>query len=305
MEDEMQIHRYIIICSLALFTMSCATALFSPGDGEIRRGAGTFTFTDLRGNPNIPMTVWYYQPGGASPDTPILFVMHGAERDAQRYRDEWISYADRYGFVLIVPEFSHKYYPGNREYTEGNMFDKKGNPIPESDRGFTVIEHLFDFVKEMTRNPSTSYVIYGHAAGGRFVQRMVLFKKDARIRMAVAANPGIFVLPVYAENYPYGIRNSGMVPDDLKSAFNRNFVLLLGDKDIYEDDWVQSNKSEILEQGENRFERGINFFESAKNEAIKLGMTFNWKRMIVSGAGHEDAQMADTAAQILFTDDKN
>ncbi len=261
-------------------------------------------FTDQRGNPNKPMTVWYYQPAGNLPDMPLLFVMHGARRDAQRYRDEWIQYADRYGFLLIVPEFSHKYYPGNREYTEGNMFDKKGNPIPDNDRGFTVIEHLFDFVKEMTRNHSTLYVIYGHAAGGRFVQRMILFRTDTRIRMAVAANPGIFVLPRYSENYPYGIRNSGMIPDDLRAAFNKNFVLLLGDKDIYDDDWVQSNKSEALEQGENRFERGMNFYESAKNEASKLGMTFNWKRTIVSGAVHDDVQVTETAARIFFSDGK-
>ena len=297
--------RNIIFSIFALFTMSCATVQFSQKDGEIRRGAGTFTFTDQQGNPNKPMTVWYYQPAGASPDMPIMFVMHGAQRDAQRCRDEWIPSADGHGFLLIVPEFSHKYYPGNREYTEGNMFDKKGNSIPEGERGFSVIEHLFDFVKEMTRNQSMSYIIYGHAAGGRFVQRMVLFKKDTRFRVAVAANPGIFVVPVYSENYPYGIRNSGMVPEDLRVAFNKNFVLLLGDRDVFEDDWVQSNKSEILEQGENRFERGMNFFESAKNEASKLGMIFNWKRTIISGAGHEDAQLAETAAQIFFIDDKN
>lgn len=301
----MKIHHLIILCILAQFMTSCATALFSPKNGHIRRGAGAFTFTDQRGNPNKPMTVWYYQPAGASPDTPILFVMHGAKRDAQRYRDEWIPYADRYGFLLIVPAFSHKYYPGNREYTEGNMFDMKGNPIPDTDRAFPVIEHLFDVVKEMTRNQGTSYIIYGHGAGGRFVQRMVLFQKDVRFRMAAAVNPGIFVLPVYAETYPYGIRNSGMVPDDLRSAFTRNLVLILGDRDIYEDDWGPSNKFEILEQGENRFERGMNFFDKAKNESAKLGMTFNWRRTIVSGAGYEDAQLTETAARILFANDKN
>lgn len=298
-----QMKKQTAVIILALMTISCTAVQYGTIGRQIHRGAGTFTFIDQRGNPNKPISVWYYQPSGFKPDTQVLFVMHGAKRDAQRCCDEWIQYADHYGFLLVVPEFSHKYYPGNREYSEGNMFDKKGNPIPESDRAFTVIEHLFDFVKETTQNRSSSYVIYGHSAGGRFVQRMILFKPDARIRMAVAANPGVFVFPVYSEKYPYGIRNSGMVPEYLRSAFKRNFMLIVGDKDVSDDDMILSISSEALEQGDNAFERGINFYDSAKNEASRLGMTFNWKLTTVAGAAHEDAELAETAARVLFLDD--
>jgi dienelactone hydrolase len=292
--------RQSAVIVLALMILSCMSVQFRPGSRPIHPGAGNFIFTDTRGSPDRPVTVWYYQPDGFSRDMPVLFVMHGVKRDARRYRDEWIQYAERYGFLLIAPEFSHKYYPGKREYNDGNLFDRMGNIIPESDQAFTVIEHLFDFVKEATRNQSSSYDIYGHSAGGQFVQRMILFKTDARIRMAVAANPGVYVLPIFSEKYPYGIRNSGMTPDHLRVAFERDFMLLLGEKDVKEDDANLSSTPEALEQGHNSFERGNNFHDSAKNEASRLGMTFNWKLTTIPGAAHSDAQLALTAAQTLF-----
>ncbi len=292
--------RRAAIFILTLMTLSCSHVQNGPGNISIRNGAGNFIFSDMRGDPAKPLTVWYYRPSGFSSGSPIVFVMHGAKRDARRYRDEWTAYADHAGFLLIVPEFSHKYYPGIREYNEGNLFGANENPIPENDRAFTVIEHLFDFVKEATRNRSPSYDIYGHSAGGQFVQRMVLFKTDSRIRMAIAANPGVYAMASFSEIYPYGIRNSGLTPDDLRAAFKRDFILLLGEKDVMDDDGMFARSSEVLAQGNNRFERGNNFYDSAKNEASRLGMTFNWKLATVPGAAHSDAQLASTAAQLFF-----
>ena len=281
--------------------LSCISVQRRPGGGSIHHGAGEFTFSDTQGNPNRPIRVWYYQPSGFSDEKPVLFVVHDEKRDARRYRDEWIQYAECFGFLLIAPEFSHKYYPGRKEFNEGNLFDKMENPIPENDRAFTVIEHLFDFVKLTTQNQSSSYDIYGHSAGGQFVQRLILFKTDARIRMAIAANPGIYAIAGFREKYPYGIRNSGVTPEDLRVAFKRNFLLILGEKDVMEEDAILARSPEALAQGNNRFERGNNFYDSAKIEASRLGMTFNWQLTIVPDAAHDDAKLAQTAAWRLFS----
>jgi hypothetical protein len=292
--------RQLAVIILALTAFSCTSAQHSPDGKQVHHGAGNFTFTDRHGNPDKPITVWYYQPSGFFIDKPVLFVMHGVKRDAQRYRDEWIQYAERYGFLLVAPEFSRKYYPGKREYNEGNLFDKMENPISENDTAFTVIEHLFDYIKAETHNQSLMYDIYGHSAGGQFVQRMILFKTGARIRMAIAANPGVYAMASFSEKYPYGIRNSGMTPEDLRSAFKRNFILLLGEKDVNEDDSHLARSPEALSQGNNRFERGSNFYAWAKNEASRLGMVFNWKLTTVSDAAHHDVQLAKTAALSFF-----
>ncbi len=294
----MKLRAAIII--LMLMTISCTRVLSRPDSQSIQDGAGSFTFTDAQGNPDKPITVWYYKPSAFSSRATLVFVMHGAKRDAQRYRDEWAAYAEHAGFLLIVPEFSHKYYPGIREYNQGNLFDKMEKPIPENDRAFTVIEHLFDFVKDATQNQSSSYDIYGHSAGGQFVQRMVLFKKNARIRMAIAANPGIYAVASYTNKYPYGIRNSGVTPEDLRAAFERKFILILGEKDVMMDDLNLARFPDALAQGSSSFERGTNFFAAASDEASRLGMTFNWKLTIVSGAAHDDAKLAYAAAQFFF-----
>jgi hypothetical protein len=297
--------RLAAIPILILMTLSCFHVQNGPGNNQIRNGAGSFIFTDRRGHPDKTITVWYYRPSGLSSKSPLVFVMHGAKRDARRYRDEWEVHAERAGFLLIVPEFAHKYYPGMREYNEGNLFDKMENPVPENDRAFTVIEHLFDYAKETTGNQSPSYDIYGHSAGGQFVQRMVLFKADSRIRTAIAANPGAYAMASFSEKYPHGIRNSGLTPDSLRAAFKRKFILLLGEKDVVEDDGMLPISPETSAHGNNRFERGNNFYDLAKKEASRLGMIFNWKLTTVSGAAHNDAQLAPTAARLLFHEGSN
>jgi hypothetical protein len=91
-----------------------------------------------------------------------------------------------------------------------------------------------------------------------------------------------------------------MTPEDLRSAFKRNFILLLGEKDVNEDDSHLARSPEALSQGNNRFERGNNFYDWAKNEASRLGMIFNWKLTTVPDAAHHDVQLAQTAARSFF-----
>lgn len=290
-----------IMLLLGLMMPSCGSVGLSPDSALIHRGAGSFTFSNGRGNPNKPISVWYYRPAGFTHDTPMVFVMHGVNRNARQYRDEWVQYAERYGFLLIVPEFSRKYYPGKREYNDGNLFDKMDNPIPENDRVFTVIENLFDFVKDTTQNRSPSYDIYGHCAGGQLVQRMVLFRQDARIRTAIAANPCLYVFVTYSEKYPLGIRNSGITPDHLRKAFEKRFILLLGEQDIGDEDANFAGSVDARHQGRGCFDRGINFFGSATDEAFRLGMIYNWHLKTLPGTAHQDPELAETAAQILFS----
>ena len=34
-------------------------------------------------------------PAGAMPETPVLFVMHGVNRNADKYRDDWQVHAEK------------------------------------------------------------------------------------------------------------------------------------------------------------------------------------------------------------------
>ncbi|MEI6703768.1 MAG: hypothetical protein WCL71_09590, partial [Deltaproteobacteria bacterium] len=186
-----------LVLLILLMCLTCVVAA-EAGESGFSCGSGSFTFTDQKGDPEKPIRVWYYKPSKYNGSSPILFVMHGMQRNAEGYRDVWIRYAEQFGAFLLVPEFSEKQYP-DTNYAQGYMFDSKSQAIPENRTGFALIEHLFDYVTLQANSQSSRYYLYGHSAGGQFVHRMLLFKSDARIRRAVAANPGFYTLPRYAE----------------------------------------------------------------------------------------------------------
>ena len=58
------------------------------------------------------------------------------------------------------------------------------------------VEHLFDYVREKSGATQDTYLLDGHSAGAQFVQRLVTFLPEARYSRAVAANAGVYVMPV-------------------------------------------------------------------------------------------------------------
>ncbi len=267
----------------------------------IAPGAGSFRFTDDRGNAGRPLTVWYHRPPGLRDTAPIVFVMHGVKRDADNYRDNWTAAAERFGFLLLCPEFTKVDYPGRTAYQLGNLVDGAGEPLPKAAWTFGVIERLFDFVREATGNASERYHIYGHSAGGQFVHRLALFLPEARYATAVAANTGWYTMPTFGgRRFPYGLKGSAGTPETLKRALGNRLVLLLGEQDTdAEDPFLRQSKG-ARRQGKNRFERGQAFYAAASHEAAGLGVTLNWTLETVPGAAHFDQLMMPVAARALF-----
>jgi poly(3-hydroxybutyrate) depolymerase len=266
---------------------------------ELARGAGQFQFVDDQGNRDRPITVWTYVPKDLRDDSPVVFVMHGVHRNGQGYRDNWVDHARKMKFLLVVPEFSEKDYPGDT-YATGNMLDKAGNPIDPAKWAFTAIERLFDRVKAMSGNKSKTYFIYGHSAGGQFVHRFMLFMPNARYQRAIAANPGYYTLPALTIRFPYGLAGTVATEASLSKVLSRDFVLLLGEKDIDPNDPNMRKTPEANAQGKNRFQRGHYFFQQAKDEAARLNAVFSWRLGTVPDAAHSDKQMSEAAAKELF-----
>ena len=80
---------------------------------RIPNGAGSFVFADPQGNADRPITVYTYRPRRYRVNDPILFVMHGVLRNGREYRDQWIVEAERFGVLLIAPEFPANALPGD------------------------------------------------------------------------------------------------------------------------------------------------------------------------------------------------
>jgi len=269
------------------------------GDGAFHEGFGRLVLPCRRNPGDRSLPVWFYQPTRYDSASPVVFVLHGIRREAYTYRDEWVKFAESRNFLLLVPEFSEKAFPGST-YPQGHMFDGSGRPVEKSGWGFSVVEELFDRVREMTGNRSEGYYLFGHSAGGQFVHRMILFRPDARVLRAVAANPGFYTLPVDSEPFPYGLKGAPSTPGQLKAAFRRDLVVLLGEVDTSDRGAAFPRTPGAMKQGGSRLARGRNFLAVARGVAEKRHLAFAWTLQTVPGAGHSDAQMAEAAVRVLF-----
>jgi pimeloyl-ACP methyl ester carboxylesterase len=176
------------------------------------------------------------------------------------------------------------------------MLNKEGSIMPRAEWGFSIVEHLFDALCDGLKLTNRTYDIVGFSGGGQFVQRLVLFLPDARFRRAIAGSPGRYAFPTFANRFPYGLLNSPTKLSDLSRVFGRHFILLLGDADIMD----RVREDQAVEQGTNRFARGLRFFAAATEEAGNRHVPLNWKIQILPGVDHNPVPVLTSAFDLLL-----
>src|SRR5690606_422806 len=92
---------------------------------KMDQGVGSFIYQDYKPLANKTVKVRYYNPGKSTAQ--VLFVMHGNSRAAEGYFNAMLKYAEKYGVLLVVPEFDAKQFP-SRDYHRGGILDKQNNP---------------------------------------------------------------------------------------------------------------------------------------------------------------------------------
>lgn len=274
-----------------------AMALPAQAATPVPSGKWSFVFTDKRGQADRPLRVYTYRPRQCDSTCPIQFVMHGKSRNAADYRDYWELAADRYGFLVIAPEFSAKEWPKAAAY---NLGDVAGNAEREK-WSYSVVEHLFD---EM-RDGQKDYRIFGHSAGAQFVHRMLFLLPENRAAVAIVANAGWYMMPEWrsdrkAPRWPYSFVESPAGEKELRQALVRKVYLLLGEADTKTDDPNLDKSEGAMKQGVNRLERGENFFGAVTGAANTLGVKLGWQLSYVPGSGHEGAKMSRAAADLAY-----
>ncbi len=282
--------RHLVLIAALLLASHSAHAAALPG------GAGRFDFS--RAGKHVP--VWYYLPANATADTPILIVMHGVGRDAERYRNDWMPHAKKGPFILIAPEFSNAEFPENENYSTGGMQRGQRAARPAVASSFSFIEPIFDEVKASTGNRSERYHLFGHSAGAQFVHRYLYFVPEARVGRAVAANAGWWTMPDRTVDFPYGLGGSALSDAALKTMLGRPLTILLGTADTDPDDANLRRTPEALAQGPNRFARGHSFYEAGRKQAAALRLPLGWKIATAPGVGHTDRGMAEYALPWLL-----
>ncbi len=289
----MNIDRAARVLGAVFMAMSVSVFAATP----VPPGKWSFVWKDEKGHPERPMRVYTYRPRACDASCPMVIVMAGMKRNASAYRDYWELAADRYKLLIVAPEFTRELWPKSASYNQGEVGRE-----PNRERwAFSTIEHLFD---EMRVDQST-YALFGHSAGGQFVQRMALFRADSRASVIVAANPGWYTMPEWRKEkstdpFPYSLVGSPAGADELRSALSRRFILLLGERDDDPDDENLLNTEGAKRQGASRLDRGENFFKMATTAANDLGVKFAWELDEVPDVAHSGETMSKIAADALY-----
>lgn len=271
---------------------------------QIETGKGSFNFDEFPSLKDKKMLVHYYLPKGEVKNMPILFVMHGVLRNADVYRDNWIELANEFRFVVIVPEFSKENFPGSRSYNYGNLFEKNGEPIDEEYWSYSLIDPIFDAVVLKLGSNALQYDLFGHSAGSQFAHRFFLFKTETKARRVIAANAGSYTMLNDEVNFPFGLKNTNLSEKGIKKLLSNNLIIQLGEADTDPNHKYLNRSKEALEQGSNRFLRGLNFYEHAEKLSQYHDIEFKWQLRTVPMVGHDNGKMAIDAARFLYQDIK-
>jgi hypothetical protein len=246
-----------------------------------------------------PVRVFVTRPTDLAPDRPVVFVMHGDERNAIDYRDSWHNLAYEYEFLLVVPEFNERRFPGARNYELGGVFDKQGQARPESEWTYSAIEAIFDSLHERFGSTAKTYSLYGDHEGAQFVQRFLFHVPAARVDHVVAADAGWYLMPDFGVAWPYGLEGSAVDEARLAAALRMPLTLLLSADAAGPDPWLRKTP-EAMAQGADRLARGRAFFTASAEAAARLDAPFNWSLETVDGEGSARELLAPAAVRLLL-----
>ena len=284
---------------------------------------GSFIFTPQSPVNRPPIEVFYHIPSGNITTMPILMSFHGANRDGANYRDYWISMANSNGFMVFAPEFTNVNYPGlGDNYLMGNVFVDGDNPTQlefndPNEWTFSVIEPLFEYIKNDISGVQETYSAWGHSGGAQFLHRFALFVPDSKLGIGVCSNSGWYTVPESGVDYPYGTGLPfGSTNEDLfiffqnlttplnvtlEQFFGKELVIHLGTNDT-DPNSPALRHNDILDaqQGLNRYVRGQYFFNTSQTTSTDIRLPFNWEKHEVTGIGHNAQLMANDALQFFL-----
>lgn len=288
------IHRFtgLLMCLAPLFAALPAEAKECE---PLAQGSSQIRFSGWSG-PELP--VFVHRPQTAGAGSRIVFVMHGVQRDGDRYRDEWRDLADKHNLIIVVPTFGKKDFPTTASYNLGNIVNEKGRENSRSLWSFSALEPLFDEIVCRVAGNQRGYALYGHSAGGQFVHRYVAFADAPRLDAAVAANSGWYTMPNDAA-FPYGWGGAAAGLASPAKAFQRPLTILLGTEDIDRNDPNLRTNEQADAQGQTRFARGHSFLTAARTLAGEAPI-FGWKIAYAPGIGHDNGGIAPFAIPHLL-----
>lgn len=288
-----------LLCLLACLLLPLGAV--QAQSSQLPAGLSSFFLPEPAGVTADPLKVYTYKPAAWQDGRPIVVVFHGLKRNAEEYCQGWKEYAEKYNFLIACPEFTESKFPGVRYYNFGNVIDNDntgGNVQPKKQWIFPAIDNIIKETKKQTGTQKSKVIIFAHSAGAQLIHRYVLLNKGTSADLIIAANSGWYTMPDENITYSYGLKGLAPTKKDFRNAFSKPVVILLGENDTVRSK-VLRKTPEADAQGQNRLERGRNFYNQAQQKAASLGLPFNWQLITVPGVGHDGTGMAKGAIPLI------
>lgn len=268
--------------------------------GHMPAGEGYFLYDEYPPLAHRPVGIHYYIPETGRPGgMPVLFLIHGAGRDARPLLNavkEKLDEKKVIGISLEIPDSTYKV----REFQEVAIFDAQGELNPDSLRTTNLVDHIYLFLVKNLCIPAGGYDIYGHSAGGQFIHRLLLFHESPYLRRAMIGSPGWYTFPDPEQEYPYGLRGTREADiGTIEKFLQKEAYLHLGTADTSREG-VLRKTPEADAQGRDRLDRGLNFFAYLQRLAEQTGTPLNWQLVRAEGMVHDSARMALLGIDYLY-----
>lgn len=301
--QNLNVNLRAIILGLSLCFISCDDDGNTGANPLVSAGSGMFNYTHI--STNTIMKIFYFIPQNATSSTPIVFSFHGTNRNAEEYRNAMVARAENFNFIVVAPEFSQANFSGGDGYNLGNVFVDGDNPSlsslnPENEWAFSTIAPIFQEVKGLANNTSSSFYVFGHSAGGQFAHRLLMFKPNLPITKMVVSAPGWYTFPDTTINFPYGLANSTLENNSLSNFFAAEVYVQVGDNDDDPNAAGLRHNQFADAQGLHRKERAIAYFNYCSQFAAEQNTLFNWELDIIPNTGHDFIEASFNAANLLF-----
>lgn len=242
----------------------------------------------------------------------ILVIAHGmlAKKDkasdvAKKYLSRWIPYADEYGLLLIAPVFDTPRF-GNL----GGGFGGYRNLFGKYIGADTFVNNIVSRYSVKTSSNSNQFYLYGHSAGGQFVNRYVVTHPGKIIRAVISA-AGRYSYPDTSTEWPYGAGNLSKnlkwkdgtrkrvyVTTDLRNyALAANRVsIVIGSNDIT----LQPKRPAHI--GTTRIEIAKSWANKMNQNAKRYGVDGSVNVHVIPGIGHSSSKLTPHCMETLFGD---
>lgn len=271
-------------------------------EGDIKPGEGTFTYQSYPSFATRPVDVHYYIPAGDVRRMPVVFVFEGADRGYGYLLKAWKEEAEKHKFMVFIPHFDVRTYPLSDYQEVGVMNANYTSVQPAGKQTPALIDRIYEYVRQETGSERKGYMLYGHSAGGQFVQRFMLFHDSPYVERAIIGSPGWYTFPDATQDFPYGVRNIPFItPERLKSYLAKPIVLQLASGDTIRETYLRKTPEAEL-QGMNRLERGNRFYQYLHQIAAKNNWPCHWRKIEEKGIGHHSAGMGRRAVPVLLSD---